>query len=78
MRYLGNKEQITSDILEVLRNKGLLNKGFTFFDAFCGTGSVSEALKDSFNIVVNDALTWCVTYTRGRLYAKDCTFVVGN
>lgn len=74
VRFLGNKESITSEISDLLENKGLLNKNLTFFDAFCGTGSVSDALKGSFNIIANDLLSWCVTYTRGRICAKDCNF----
>ena len=60
MRYLGNKELITSKISGLLAKKGLLNKNLTLFDAFCGTGSVSDTLKDSFNIIAKGG--W------GRLY----------
>jgi adenine-specific DNA-methyltransferase len=85
MRFIGNKELITSEIRELLDQKGLTNKKrtlfdevtktqLTFFDAFCGTGAVADSLKDSFNIVANDKLSWCVIYTRGRICAKDCTF----
>jgi adenine-specific DNA-methyltransferase len=31
-------------------------------------------LKDSYNIVANDMLRWCVIYTRGRVCSSDCTF----
>ena len=51
-----------------------LNKHLTFFDAFCGTGAVSDSIKDSFNIIANDMLRWCVIYTRGRVCANDCKF----
>src|SRR3989338_1058823 len=74
MRFIGNKELITPEILDLLDKKGLLNKNLTFFDAFCGTGAVSDALKDSFNIVVNDLLNWCVIYTMGRICTRDCKF----
>lgn len=74
MRFLGNKESITPEISSLLKEKGLLGRNLTLFDAFCGTGSVSDALKDSFHIVANDILSWCVTYTRGRICAKDCSF----
>ena len=74
MRFIGNKESVTSEISDLLKSKGLLNKNLTLFDAFCGTGSVSDALKSSFNIIANDILTWCVTYTRGRICAGDCSF----
>lgn len=74
MRFLGNKKSITLEIYNFLENKGLLDKNLTLFDAFCGTGAVSDALKGSFNIIVNDILSWCVIYTRGRICAKDCNF----
>jgi len=74
MRFIGNKELITSEIREVLDGACLSNKNLTLFDAFCGTGAVSDALKKSFNIVSNDMLTWCVIYTRGRVCASGCTF----
>lgn len=74
MRFIGNKELITSEIKELLGKQGLTDRGLTLFDAFCGTGAVSDALKDSFNIVSNDILRWCVIYTRGRVCANDCTF----
>ena len=42
MRYLGNKTSILDKIEELLRDKGLLNQRLTFFDAFCGSGSVAD------------------------------------
>lgn len=85
MRFIGNKELIVSEIKELLIQKGLItkkrtlfedvaDKQLTFFDAFCGTGAVADYLKDSFNIIANDKLNWCVIYTRGRVCAKDCSF----
>jgi adenine-specific DNA-methyltransferase len=74
MRFIGNKELINSEIKELLQELDLTNKGLTLFDAFCGTGAISDALKDSFNIVANDMLRWCVIYTRGRVCAADCSF----
>jgi adenine-specific DNA-methyltransferase len=74
MRFIGNKELIASEISDLLEKKGLLYKNLTLLDAFCGTGSVSDALKGSFNIIANDILSWCVLYTRGRLCANDCNF----
>lgn len=76
MRFIGNKELITSNIKDHLVSKGLANMGLTLCDAFCGTGAVSDSLKDSFNLVTNDILRWCVIYTRGRVCAKDCTFEI--
>lgn len=75
MRYLGNKETIVSEIFELLSNVGLVNQNLTFFDAFCGSGSVADSLKDNFQtIIINDNLTWSVTYSYGRLCAKSCDF----
>lgn len=74
MRFIGNKELITSEIKAILKKLNLTNKNLTFFDAFCGTGAVSDYLKDSFNIISNDLLTWCVKYTSGRVNSSICTF----
>jgi len=74
MRFIGNKDLITSDIFNLLNEQGLTDKDLTFFDAFCGTGAVSDALKNSFNIISNDMLTWSVIYTKGRVNANSCTF----
>ena len=85
MRFIGNKELITSEIRMLLEQQGLTNKSrtlfdevtdkkLTFFDAFCGTGAVADSLKNSFNIFANDMLNWCVIYTRGRVCANDCHF----
>ena len=74
MRYLGNKDSILHEIESLLKTKGLLNKKYTFFDAFCGTGSVADYLKQYYNIVINDNLTWSVIYSKGRICAPQCTF----
>ncbi|MBF9197154.1 Dam family site-specific DNA-(adenine-N6)-methyltransferase [Microvirga terrestris] len=74
MRFIGNKELIAPDIKELLAENGLLDKGLTLCDAFCGTGAVSDLLKDSFDLVVNDSLKWCTVYTKGRVVSGTCTF----
>lgn len=76
MRFIGNKELIVNEIRNLLKEKSLLNnkRRLKLFDAFCGTGSVSNSLKDSFDLVVNDILKWCVVYTKGRITVKDCKF----
>lgn len=63
------------EIIKLLNDKGLIieNK-LTLFDAFCGSGSVADALKGYFNIVINDNLRWAVVYTRGRICAPKCNF----
>lgn len=75
MRYLGNKESIVSEIYSLLFDKGLIKKEFSFFDAFCGSGSVADYFKEFYdNIIINDNLTWSVIYTSGKLYAENCKF----
>src|SRR3989344_4015319 len=76
MRFIGNKEPIVNEIKDLLDKEGLLNKKnrLKLFDAFCGTGAVSNSLKDSFDLVVNDMMKWCVIYTKGRITAIDCGF----
>ena len=74
MRYLGNKESILTEISDLLESQGLLKDGFTFFDAFCGSGSVADYFKSYYDIIINDNLTWSVIYTKGRVCAPACTF----
>ncbi len=74
MRFLGNKTQILQNIEDLLAEKGILINGLTFFDAFCGSGSVAEHFKKFYNLVINDNLNWAVLYTKGRICANTCTF----
>lgn len=74
MRFLGNKTSIVPDIESLLRKKGLLQHGLSFFDAFCGTGSVADSFKQYYNIILNDNLSWAVTYSWGRICAQSCSF----
>lgn len=74
MRFIGNKELITTEIINLLDSKELLNKELTLFDAFCGTGAVADCLKDKLNVIINDMIKWSVLYTNGRLVSPDCTF----
>lgn len=74
MRFIGNKESMVTEIYDLLEDKKLVNKGYTLFDAFSGTGAVSDYLKDSFNIKANDLLTWSVIYSRGRILKNECKF----
>ena len=62
IRYLGNKTSILCEIKNLLHEKKLLDKDMIFFDAFCGTGSVSNYLKRNFNIKINDNLTWACIF----------------
>lgn len=75
MRYLGNKESLTEPILDMLQEHNLLQRNFVFFDAFCGMGAVTDCVKNKYNhIIINDILKCSTTFTRGRLYAHECTF----
>lgn len=74
MRFIGNKELITAEIIDLLEQKELAGKGLTLFDAFCGTGAVSVATKNAFKIIANDMLKWSTVYTKGRIYAHNCNF----
>ncbi len=74
MRYLGSKDRLLPIIQSLLYEKGLLNPSFRFFDAFCGTGSVANSLKNVFNVIINDSMRWSVLYAKGRIIGKSCTF----
>ena len=74
MRFLGNKESITDRIRGLLNKQNLLGKKLVLFDAFCGSGSVADALKDSFRLIVNDIMAWSVLFTRGRVLSNECSF----
>lgn len=75
MRYLGNKESILEEIRGLLEIKGLIKREYSFFDAFCGSGSVADFFKQFYNnIVINDNLMWSVVYSKGRICAPNCNF----
>lgn len=74
MRFIGNKESIVEQIDSFIESKIVSTDKLTLFDAFCGTGAVSDKLKDRFSIVINDNLKWATIYTAGRLYAPICHF----
>ena len=74
MRFMGNKESMLGDIEKLLRDKGLLTQSLIFFDAFTGTGSVSNHLKSAYNLIINDNMLWSVLYARGRICADHCSF----
>lgn len=75
MRFLGNKDSILPQIKQLLHDKDLLKSEFTFCDAFCGTGAVSDYFKDTFKLIINDNLVWATIYTQGRIVAPLCNFV---
>ena len=74
VRFLGNKESIQHKIIEFLNDKKLVDKELVFFDAFCGSGSVSDSVKDHFNLIVNDIMVWSVIYSLGRINSYKCIF----
>ncbi len=74
MRFIGSKDLITSEIISLLKQKNLLSKNLVFFDAFCGTGSVSNSVKEHFHLIINDLMRWSVIYTKGKLNSANCNF----
>lgn len=74
MRFLGNKDSILINIEQLLSEKNLFDSEYVFFDAFCGTGSVSEYFKDKYKIIINDNLNWAIVYAKGRICGSRCTF----
>lgn len=74
MRYLGNKESLMDNIKLLLNEKNLLNQRYVFFDAFCGTGTVSDGLKGIYDLIINDNLQFATTFSKGRILASECKF----
>lgn len=74
MRYIGNKESLVEEIDSFIESRVESEEPLTLFDAFCGTGAVSDRLKNKFNLIINDNLKWAAVYTAGRLYAPSCHF----
>ncbi len=76
MRYLGNKDSITSTIKKIVSSKVQITPNTTLFDALCGTGSVANVFKTDCNVIINDSLNCATTYAYGRMVAASCTFNV--
>lgn len=74
MRYLGNKDSITSLICDIITQKADVCKSTVFFDAFCGMGAIANSFKDKCNVIINDNLKCATTYTYGRIKAANCNF----
>ena len=75
MRYIGSKETLIEPIMQLLTDKGLLQRDKVFFDAFCGMGSIADSIKTLYDhIVINDSLKCSTTFTLGKLYANECSF----
>lgn len=74
MRYLGNKTSIVQHINHLLEKHSLLNQRYTFFDAFCGTGTVAFSVHNLCHIILNDNLLFATIYAKGRIVQDRCTF----
>jgi len=74
VRYLGNKDSIVQEINSLLIDKNLISGNQVFFDAFCGTGSVSKNIVGNFDLIINDNLKFCTVFSEGRLYEQNCEF----
>ena len=71
MRYLGSKDSLAYRIVDLLREKGLLQNKYTFCDGFCGMGAVADAVKNTYNkIIINDSLKCASVFTHARLIAN--------
>lgn len=75
MRYLGSKDSLAGQVVDLLRKKGLLQGNLTFCDGFCGMGSISDSVKNIYKkIIVNDSLKCAAVFTHAKLIANGCTF----
>ena len=54
MRYLGSKIKLLNEIGNFINENVKYNKSMIFCDAFCGTASVSDYMKDKYEIIAND------------------------
>ena len=71
MRYIGNKTKLLDFIYETIQeyisNDSSIDK---FYDLFSGTGSVSNHMKTTYNIVANDILKSSFYVNKGLLQNK--------
>lgn len=75
MRYLGSKDSLVDSIIGLLQERNLLQRNLTFFDAFCGMGSVADSVKSLYShLAINDSLKCSTVFTKGKLYANECHF----
>lgn len=74
MRYLGNKESISDEIVSLIKSKVDNIEGKILFDAFCGTGTISDALKNECRLVLNDNLKLATVFAAGRICKGHCSF----
>lgn len=74
MRFLGNKSSLFNEIENFIMDNISKQGNMVFFDAFCGTGAVSDGFKQKFDIIINDNLKWATVYSAGRILGSQCTF----
>lgn len=74
MRYIGNKASLVKQIVDIIKKHSLLDNHYVFFDAFCGTGTVADAVSDYYDIVLNDNLLFATIYAKGRIVRNECKF----
>ena len=74
MRYIGNKQKILGYIEELLLDKKLTEKNYTFCDVFSGTATVGNYFKDKFKIIANDNLYMSYVVSQAKLNTPDLKF----
>jgi adenine-specific DNA-methyltransferase len=74
MRYIGNKIRLINNIHNLIEKKGIGKENYTFCDAFSGTASVGESLKDKFRIIANDIQYYSFILTQAKLNTPDLKF----
>ncbi|MCL2327154.1 MAG: DNA adenine methylase [Bacteroidetes bacterium] len=74
MRYIGSKISILNEIGKLLSNKGLVEQQLIFCDAFSGTSSVCEYLKNKFQIIANDIQYYSYVIAQAKLNTPDFKF----
>lgn len=74
MRYIGNKSSLIDKIIDCLVRHNIYRENMVFFDAFCGTGAVSYALRDIYNLILNDNLRLATTFAKGHIVGESCSF----
>lgn len=65
MRYLGCKTKLLSFITSTIEKYGI--NGKTFCDLFAGTASVSDYLKDQYEIIANDFMFYSFVFCKAKI-----------
>lgn len=74
MRYIGNKNKLLGYIEKLICDKNLKQENYTFCDAFSGTATVGNYLKDTFKIIANDNLYTAYVMSQAKLNTPDLKF----